>query len=293
MRWLSPVCIAIAAALHVAAWRLLDPGVLKALADETLPVALPVTGGIEVEPPESQAPAVVPLVPRAATSAGEPAPPEVNAWRPAQQSAKETAAGGPGTAASASGDTEGIQRAAPAERGPPGAWRPGPAPGLRVPPAILRGKAAADLVIDAGDPTFRERAQQLGMRFILFQDGSLSFFLELQGDDLRTAVRRTAVDLSEFSRRARDLAGVRAFDRLRDDVAEHYGLEPARCRLAALVPLAVDRTFREAETAALAGIGRPADQIVALCGVLCDDRDHPLRIRQALLTDGQWLEVSP
>src|SRR5262249_12652586 len=109
MRWLSPVCIAIAAALHVAAWRLLDPGVLKALADETLPVALPVTGGIEVEPPESRAPAAVPLVPRAAASAGETAPPEVNAWRPAQQSAKEPAAGGAGTAAPAPGDTEGIQ----------------------------------------------------------------------------------------------------------------------------------------------------------------------------------------
>jgi hypothetical protein len=178
--------------------------------------------------------------------------------------------------------------AAPAK----GAWRPGPALGLRLPPAILRGKAAADLVIDAGHPSFRERARQLGMRFILFQDGSLSFFLELQGDELRTAVRRTAVDQSEFSRRARDLAGVHAFDRLRDDVAERYGLEPARCRLAALVPLEVDREFREAETAALAGIGRPPDQVVALCGALTGDRDHPLHIGHALTTDGQWLEVS-
>ena len=100
MRPLAAICIVVAAALHVAAWRMLDLRVLTVLADEPVPVPIPVEG-IEVEQPVAQEPAAVPQVTTspAAASASELAKDEVTAWRPPQAApeAKEPAAGLPRT----------------------------------------------------------------------------------------------------------------------------------------------------------------------------------------------------
>ncbi len=151
--------------------------------------------------------------------------------------------------------------------------------------------ARHDAFIDPREASFLDRARALGMRFIVFQDGALGFYLELQGKDLRTAVRCTEIDANQFSRRARDLAGVAAFDRLRNDIASRYGLDASRCRLAALVPIVIDHAFRGEESAALATLGRPADEVLALCGALTGDASRPLRITHALTADNIWVEL--
>jgi hypothetical protein len=204
----------------------------------------------------------------------------------------DSAMAGPATAAEATASPTPPAAGAPTPLNTP-AWQPtGPPVGLRLPRAIQRGTPSADLVIDPRDAAFLQRATALGMTFLVFQDGTLDFFLELQGNTLRQAVRRTAVDTTRYSRRARDLAGVRSFDQLRNEVAERYGLDPQRCRLAALVPIAVDRAFVAEEQAALAALGLPASELIALCGTLTEDPVRPLEIRHALTARGQWLGVT-
>ncbi len=301
MRPLALCCVLGSVAAHAVAWLVWSPD-LAVESPRVPPVtAILVEAALDAAEPSPPPVAVAaPAVPPAAAeSMPHTSPDEVHAWREPGAESKPTTEPTPKTEAEP--ERVAVDVAAPPESepatsksapAPAETWtRVGPPPGLRVPTAVLRGAPVADLVIDPRDRSFADRARALGMRFIVFQDGALGFYLELQGNDLRTAVRRTEVDANQFSRRARDLAGVPTFDRLRDDIAGRYGLDPARCRLAALVPVVIDHAFAGEEAQALATLRRPSKDIVALCGTLTGDAARPLRITHALTAEHHWLEL--
>ncbi len=148
-------------------------------------------------------------------------------------------------------------------------------------------------MIDPRSTDFVATAQQLGLLFLLFQDrpGGASFFLELGGPSLRDVDRHTSLDRTRFAERGRDLGGVRAFDVLRDEVANRYGLDAPRCRIVAAVPHEVEARFRTEERRALAVLGKTPRDVRALFGRLRATADAPLAVTHALLESGQLVSV--
>lgn len=303
MRPLPALCLLGSAALHVLAWAAWSDVAAEPRPTTALAAVAVVIDAREEEPGPLPAPTTERTVPPATVppASETTAPAEhaaVHAWREPREPApvEPAVAPAPAVVSEPSAERKSPEVESPSSS-PPSAppvakWtRVGPPPGLRVPSAVLRGTPVADLVIDPREASFLDRARALGMRFIVFQDGALGFYLELQGHDFRTAVRRTEIDTNQFSRRARDLAGVATFDRLRNDIARRYGLDESRCRLAALVPVVIDHAFRGEEAAALVSLGRPAGEVLALCGALTGDASRPLRITHALTTDNLWLEL--
>lgn len=297
MRALPALCLLGSAALHVLAWAAWSSDVAAEPRPTTALAAVAVViDALEEEPGPLPAPTTGLAVPPASETTAPAERAAVHAWREPGAPAPVEPAVAPAVVPEPSAEHKPseveLPSSSPPSAPPVAKWtRVGPPPGLRVPPAVLRGTPVADLVIDPREASFLDRARALGMRFIVFQDGALGFYLELQGHDFRTAVRRTEIDANQFSRRARDLAGVATFDRLRNDIARRYGLDESRCRLAALVPVVIDHAFRGEESAALVSLGRPAGEVLALCGALTGDASRPLRITHALTTDNLWLEL--
>jgi hypothetical protein len=67
----------------------------------------------------------------------------------------------------------------------------------------------------------------------------------------------------------------------------------AAVHAAAWVALERDDRSEAAEQQALASLGMPSEEVLALCGTLTGDPATPLRINHALTATGQWLEVTP